>query len=123
LKNTTHQEHLLSPEHPDSETSPGPQLAERRPRRQPPLPGDRPAPRWLQRLSVTVLVVFCFYVGFLMLVLPWSRYWQENHLLLVSSTWGPIFNSGAFRGAVSGLGLLDIWIGISEIIQYRERRR
>jgi hypothetical protein len=38
-----------------------------------------PAPVWLQRLSLVVLVVFCFYIGGLMVVLPWSpRYWDHS---------------------------------------------
>lgn len=84
---------------------------------------DRPAPLWLQRVSLGVMVVFCFYVGLLLVVLPWTRYWQENHYLVISATWGPILNSGIARGVISGLGLIDIWIGVSEVIHYRERRR
>ncbi len=29
---------------------------------------------------------------------------------------------GPVRGIISGLGLLDIWIGISEAIHYRDQR-
>jgi hypothetical protein len=29
---------------------------------------------------------------------------------------------GAVRGIFSGLGMLDIWIGISEAIHYRDHR-
>jgi len=85
-------------------------------------PENPPAPLWLQRVSVVILVVFCFYVGLLLFVLPWTRYWQENHYLLTMSTLGPLLNSGITRGVISGLGLIDIWIGISEILHYREYR-
>lgn len=81
-----------------------------------------PAPVWLQRLSIVILVVFCFYVGLLLFLLPWTRYWQENHYLLTVPAIGPVLNSGITRGIISGLGLLDVWIGISEIIHYREYR-
>ena len=30
---------------------------------------------------------------------------------------------GWVRGILSGLGLLDIWIGISEMLHYRDYRR
>lgn len=83
---------------------------------------DPSAPVWLQRLSVVILVVFCFYVGLLMLVLPWTRYWNDNHFLLTVPGLAQIMNSGITRGVISGLGLLDFWIGISEIIHYREYR-
>jgi hypothetical protein len=29
---------------------------------------------------------------------------------------------GFVRGAISGLGVLDLWLGISEAIHYRDRR-
>ena len=83
---------------------------------------EPPAPLWLQRVSVVILVVFCFYVGVLLFVLPWTRYWQENHYLLTMPTLGPLMNSGMVRGVISGLGLIDVWIGISEILHYREFR-
>lgn len=77
---------------------------------------------WYQRLSMVILVVFCFYVGLLVFVLPWTRYWQNNHYLLTSAVLGPVMNSGITRGVISGLGLLDVWIGISEMIHYHEQR-
>ena len=43
----------------------------------------KPAPVWLQRLSLLVLVLFCFYIGGLLAMLPWSpRYWDQNGWLL-----------------------------------------
>jgi hypothetical protein len=83
---------------------------------------DSPAPLWLQRVSIVILVVFCFYVGLLVFILPWTRYWNENHYLLTFSPISRLMSSGITRGIVSGLGLLDIWIGISEIIHYHEHR-
>ncbi len=83
---------------------------------------DSHAPVWLQHLSIVILVVFCFYVGLLLFLLPWTRYWQENHYLLTLPSLGPLLNSGITRGIISGIGVLDVWIGISEIIHYREYR-
>jgi len=88
----------------------------------PPRAANPPVPVWLQRVSIVILVVFCFYVGVLLFLLPWTRYWQENHYLLTLPSLGTWMNSGMFRGVVSGLGLLDVWIGISEVIHYREHR-
>jgi hypothetical protein len=31
-------------------------------------------------------------------------------------------HNGAVRGFISGLGLLDIWIGVSEAVNYRDHR-
>lgn len=84
---------------------------------------ESPAPLWLQRVSIVILVVFCFYVGVLVCLLPWTRYWNESPYLLSFSSLGRLMSSGITRGVVSGLGLLDVWIGISEAIHYHEGRR
>ena len=82
-----------------------------------------PAPVWLQRMSLVVLVLFCFYIGGLLAVLPWSpRYWDQNAWLLAHPTLETILGKGWVRGTVSGLGLLDIWIGISELLNYKDFR-
>lgn len=85
--------------------------------------GDRPAPVWLQRISLFILVLFCVYLGVLVMVLPWwSRVWDHNGLLNAYPAVGAFLRNGAVKGVISGLGLLDIWIGISEVIQYRDYR-
>jgi hypothetical protein len=83
-----------------------------------------PAPVWLQRMSLAVLVLFCFYIGGLLAVLPWSpRYWDQNGWLLAHPAIESILERGWVRGTVSGVGLIDIWIGISELLHYRDHRR
>lgn len=82
-----------------------------------------PAPVWLQRLSLAVLVIFCLYLGLLIAVLPWWReMWDRNPMLLQYPTLRAFLMKGMVRGLVSGLGLLDLWIGISELIHYRDYR-
>lgn len=86
--------------------------------------GAVPAPVWLQRLSLAVLVIFCLYLGLLISVLPWwHEMWDHNPMLLQHPAARAFLMQGWVRGAVSGLGLLDLWIGISELIHYRDYRR
>lgn len=83
--------------------------------------GPRTAPVWLQRLSLFVLVLFCVYLGVLVLVLPWwTRVWDHNAFLQARPVLAAMLHNGAVRGIISGLGLLDIWIGISEAVNYRD---
>ena len=85
--------------------------------------GSRTAPVWLQRLSLFVLVLFCVYLGVLVLVLPWwTRLWDHNAFIQARPALAAILHNGAVRGMISGLGLLDIWIGISEAVHYRDYR-
>jgi len=84
---------------------------------------SRTAPVWLQRVSLFVLVLFCVYLGVLVLVLPWwSRVWDHNAFIQARPALAAILHNGAVRGIISGLGLLDIWIGISEAVNYRDYR-
>jgi len=81
------------------------------------------APIWLQRLSLFVLVLFCVYLGVLVMVLPWwPKVWDQNQFIQARPALAALLHTGAMRGLVSGLGLIDIWIGISEAVHYRDHR-
>jgi hypothetical protein len=82
-----------------------------------------PAPIWLQRISLVVLVLFCFYIGGLLAVLPWSpRYWDQNGWIMAHPAVDMIIEQGWVRGLITGIGLIDIWIGVSELLHYKDLR-
>jgi hypothetical protein len=81
------------------------------------------APVWLQRVSLVMLVLFCVYLGILVAILPWwTRIWDQNMFINAHPALAVVLHNGAVRGVISGLGLIDIWIGISEAIHYRDHR-
>ena len=83
----------------------------------------QPAPVWLQRLSLFVLVIFCLYLGGIVTVLPWwTSVWDHNLFFISHPHLWAIMRLGPTRGVISGLGLLDIWIGLSEAIHYHDQR-
>lgn len=85
--------------------------------------GPEPAPVWLQRLSLGVFVLFCFYIGGLLALLPWNpNYWDHNGWIQSHPALETILTQGWARGIVSGIGLIDIWIAISELLHYRDYR-
>lgn len=96
----------------------------------PPAPTPQPVedhaaelPVWLQRVFVVVYVLFCIELGLVLVVLPWlTGYWFTNGWLAQWPELRRILQSGFVRGAVSGLGVLDIWLGIMEAVRYRDRR-
>ena len=74
-------------------------------------------------MSLIVLVLFCLYIGLIVTVLPWApRYWDHNAWLVGHPAVHAVMRQGWVRGLLSGLGLLDIWIGVSEAIHYRDHR-
>ena len=81
------------------------------------------APVWLQRVSLFVLVLFCVYLGVLVMILPWwTRLWDHNGFIQARPALLAVLHMGAVRGLISGVGLLDIWIGVSEAIHYKDHR-
>jgi hypothetical protein len=79
-------------------------------------------PVWLQRVFVVVYVLFCIELGLVLIALPWTRFWFSDDLLGQWPMLRHFLQMGFVRGAVSGLGLLDIWLGIVEAVRYRDRR-
>ena len=68
-------------------------------------------------------VVFFLEVGLLLIVLPWSAFWDTNYFVYV---WPPLrlFVGDHFvRGAVSGLGLLNVFAGLAELAPVFSIRR
>jgi len=75
---------------------------------------------WLRRVGVLFFVFLCATIGVMMMILPWRPEWAENHLLMRYPTLLAIFANGFTRGVCTGLGVLNVWIGFWEAIQYRE---
>lgn len=69
----------------------------------------------MNRVLRALLVVVCFEMGALLLYLPWSGLWDQNFFLLHFPSLIPVVLHPSFRGAVSGLGVLDIILALSFI--------
>lgn len=80
----------------------------------------RQDPVWAQRLKLVVFVLFCIELGMLLAVLPWTRVWTENSLLTAYPSIRAFLQHNFVRGAITGLGLIDIWLGIREAVTYHE---
>ncbi|MFY9559078.1 MAG: hypothetical protein WAQ52_02485 [Terriglobales bacterium] len=75
---------------------------------------------WLRRMGVLLFVFLCATIGVMLMILPWRPEWADNHLLLPFPKLRAIVSSGFARGVCTGLGVLNVWIGFWEAIQYRE---
>jgi hypothetical protein len=69
---------------------------------------------------VLLFVFFCATLGVMLMILPWRPEWSENPLLLSFPALHAMMTSGFARGFATGLGVLNVWIGFWEAIQYRE---
>ncbi|MGB9232813.1 MAG: hypothetical protein WCC04_00215 [Terriglobales bacterium] len=75
---------------------------------------------WLRRLGVLLFVFLCATLGVMLMIVPWRPEWSDNSLLLPYPAIREAVSNGFVRGVVTGLGLLNVWIGFWEAIQYRE---
>lgn len=71
-------------------------------------------------LELAVRVVVQLYVGLVLAVLPWTHFWTNNHFLYMVPHLANIALSGVTRGVVTGLGLLNLWIGASDAVHFNE---
>jgi len=86
------------------------------------LPSEVPQPGWTARLWALIKFLFCFEVGLFLLVFPWLRSWDINWLAASTPLMHAIWINSFFRGALSGIGLLNIWIGFGELFRTRPRQ-
>jgi hypothetical protein len=75
---------------------------------------------WLRRIGVLLFVFLCATLGVMLMILPWRPEWSDNPLLLPYPTFRAVVASGFARGVATGLGVLNVWIGFWEAIQYQE---
>jgi hypothetical protein len=62
----------------------------------------------MNRVTRAILIVLCFELGALLIYLPWSQLWEQNYFLTRFPALIRVALHPSIRGAVSGLGLLDI---------------
>jgi hypothetical protein len=65
-------------------------------------------------LSALLVVVLCI-MGAILFYLPWTAIWEKNYFLAHYPALMRILLHPSFRGAVSGLGVLDIFLAITMI--------
>jgi hypothetical protein len=70
--------------------------------------------RWHRRIIGICLAVFAFDLGVFLLFFPWSRLWGQNWIPVHSPHFATLWMSHYFRGFVSGIGLLNLYIAITE---------
>ncbi|HVS21199.1 MAG TPA: hypothetical protein VHD88_05085 [Pyrinomonadaceae bacterium] len=87
------------------------------------------------RLSVIFYIILCLEIGIVLTVLPWVPHgwmglsdWGNNYFLLLAAHktgYGVqrFVASGWVRGAVSGLGILNLAMGLWELLHFRQTVR
>lgn len=63
-----------------------------------------------------LLIAFFFEIGFVLIVIPWSSFWDRNYFAQMTPALGNVITNNFFRGAVSGLGLINIIAGLVDLV-------
>ena len=78
------------------------------------------------RITIVLFILVCLEAGILLTLLPWLSDWGNNvFLIYLVDTLGlgflePIVDSTWFRGAVTGLGVFNLFIAFWEIANFSE---
>jgi hypothetical protein len=79
---------------------------------------EGPSHRWYHKVSAVATAVFCFELGVFLVIYPWVKDWGVNAAVIPE--WArPIWLDPWFRGAVSGLGVLNMYISFLEVFRLR----
>ena len=83
-----------------------------------------PPPRrsWFQRITSVLFIVFCLELGLYLLIYPWTDSWAGNYFawigpLKLQPYWHQVWNNAYLRGAISGLGLVNVWVAVAEALK------
>ncbi len=71
---------------------------------------------------IVMRFLLCVWLGMVVSILPWTPLWTDNGLMLSLPRLRVLASLNFVRGAITGLGLLDIWMGIWEAVHYHDRR-
>ena len=80
----------------------------------------------VEKLTVIFFIILCLLLGFSLTLSPWTTIWSENYLLaFVSEKSGlqviqTAIVSPWVRGAVTGLGVLNLIIAFWEMAHFNE---
>lgn len=74
----------------------------------------------LARLLLFTFILFCCELGIFLLLLPWTALWERNYFLFRFPQLAPYLLNHSVRGLISGLGLVDLGIGLWYVAHFRE---
>jgi hypothetical protein len=74
---------------------------------------------WYQKLAGLLFVLLCFELGVFLIAFPWSQHWDVNYFGLLAPWWRDVWLSPYFRGAVSGVGIINVYVSFLEVFRLR----
>ncbi len=69
-----------------------------------------------------VLVALFLEIGLLLVVIPWSGFWDRNYFAQAVPAVQNVITNNYVRGAISGLGLINVYLGLAELVSTMSAR-
>jgi hypothetical protein len=73
----------------------------------------------VRRLLIIALLIE---LGLLLIVVPWSTYWDRNYFAQVSPLVQAIVTNNYVRGAVTGLGAVNVFAALADLAALLRRQ-
>ena len=70
------------------------------------------------RLIDGLLVVYFAEVGLVLMVAPWTTYWDRNYFVEALPVLQPLLTSDVMRGAIAGVGLVSLVAALTELLAF-----
>jgi hypothetical protein len=80
-------------------------------------------PQRRAKLVGLLLAILCFEMGIFLIAFPWSSYWGSNFFSWLTPEWRLVWISPYFRGAISGLGLINLYLALHEVVRLQAQAR
>jgi hypothetical protein len=88
-----------------------------------PVPVAKPVYHWYHKISAVVFIVFCLEIGLYLLIYPWTDSWEGNYFSNLLPQFRDYWDNMYVRGAVSGLGVINVYVSLVEIFRLRRFAR
>ena len=72
---------------------------------------------WISRI---LYILFSLEAGTFLIVFPWLNIWEENYFVYLYPTLHPILDNAFLKGAILGLGVVNLFLGVKEIVEVRK---
>lgn len=70
-----------------------------------------------------LLITFLLEIGFMLILLPWSAYWDHNYFASALPPVHAFITNNFVRGAVSGLGVVNMTTALADLFWLLVARR
>jgi hypothetical protein len=82
---------------------------------------ETPQPRyqWYHKVFALLVAAVGFEVGLFLIIFPWMEPWSNNYFATLVPEWRTFWVNAYVRGAISGLGVVNVVVALSEVFRLR----